>query len=353
MLYKFCLDRLAERATSIFTSTVRRTGRDLCAITLSSVLGAMAVAVPAHADPYPSRPVKIVVPFSAGTTSDVGARRLAQGMERILKQPFVVENVGGSGGINGTQRVANAEADGYTLLVGTIGTHGINLGVYRSLPYDPLRSFEPISRFISYPNILVVNPSLEARTLSDLIRLARERSAAGKPLNYASGGAGTSSHIGGEQLKQVVGAELVHVPYRGVAAAVPDLLSGRVDMLLGSPSVVSEFVKAGSLRALANSGSSRSSLLPEVATVSELGFPQLELSGWNGLFAPAGTNPEITDRLRATLHTVLGQSDVQAAFAQEGTDIVQDANEAEFTQFIESEIGKWVSVAKTAGITAQ
>jgi tripartite-type tricarboxylate transporter receptor subunit TctC len=353
MLFKFRVNRGPARRASILTSIARRTGHELRTLTLVSAIGAMVVAVPAHADPYPNRPVKIVVPFSAGTTSDVGARRLAQGMEKILKQPFVVENVGGSGGINGTQRVANAEPDGYTLLVGTIGTHGINLGVYRSLPYDPLRSFEPISRFISYPNILVVNPSLEARTLSDLIRLARERSAAGRPLNYASGGAGTSSHIGGEQLKQVVGAELVHVPYRGVAAAVPDLLSGRIDMLLGSPSVVSEFVKAGSLRALANSGSSRSALLPEVATVSELGFPQLELSGWNGLFAPAGTNPEFTERLRATVHTVLNQPDVQAAFAHEGTDIVHDTNAAEFTQFIESEIGKWVSVTKTAGITAQ
>lgn len=323
------------------------------------VLGAAVAAIaaarpgPARASAYPVRPIKLIVPFGGGTSSDIGARRLGQGMERILKQSFVVENVGGSGGIVGAQRVAAAEPDGYTLLVGTIGTHGINLGVYKSLPYDPLRSFAPISRFISYPNILVTNPAIEARTLPELIGAIRSRAAAGRPLSYASGGPGTSSHIGGEQLKQAAGAELVHVPYRGVATAIPDLLAGRVDMLLGSPSIILEHVKAGSMRAVFSSGPSRTALMSEVPSVVELGYPQLEMAGWLGLFAPAGTPPTVTDRLREAAHAVLADPEVKAVFAQEGTDLLQDASAADFRRFIESEGSKWVAVTKAAGIVPQ
>lgn len=320
---------------------------------LAALAALWLLAGPAAAQTYPSRPIKLIVPFSAGTSSDIGARRLGQGLEKILGQPVIVENVTGAGGITGIQRVATAEPDGYTLGIGTVGTHAINMGVYKTLPYHPIRSFEPITRFITFPNVLVVNPSIEARSLAELVALARKRSAAGKPLSYASGGSGTTAHLGGEQFKQAAGVELVHVPYRGAAAGIPDLLGGRVDIMFGNISVVFEQVNSGGLRPIANTGTSRSALMPDTPSVAEAGMQQLELSNWLGLFAPTGTPRPVTDSLRAAVHTVVADPAVKAAFAQEGTDIVHDASAEDFTRFIESEITKWVGVAKAADIAPQ
>lgn len=336
---------------------MRVTGPAFLLAVLAAALATLAAigipTVAAQAQAYPARPIKLIVPFSAGTSSDIGARRLGQGLEKALGAPVIVENVVGAGGINGMQRVASAAPDGYTLGIGTVGTHAINLGVYKALPYHPLRSFEPITRFITFPNVLVVHPSLDVRDMPGLVALARQRSREGRPLSYASGGSGTTAHLGGEQFRQAVSADVVHVPYRGAAAAIPDLLGGRIDMMFGNISVVFEQVRAESLRPLANTGAARSELMPTVPSVGEIGMPQLELSNWLGLFAPAGTPREITDRLRDAVRATLADPALKAAFAQEGTDLVQDASAADFTRFIEAEMEKWTGVTRTAGIAPQ
>ncbi|TDR92881.1 Bug family tripartite tricarboxylate transporter substrate binding protein [Enterovirga rhinocerotis] len=323
------------------------------AVLLAALAAIWLPADAAHGQAFPTRPIKLVVPFSPGTSSDIGARRLGQGLETVLGVPVIVENVVGAGGINGMQRVASAPADGYTLGIGTVGTHAINLGVYKALPYHPIRSFEPVTRFITFPNVVVVHPALDVRDMAGLVALARRRGAEGRPLSYASGGSGTTAHLGGEQLKQAAGVDLVHVPYRGAAAAMPDLLSGRVDMMFGNISVVFEQVRAGSLRALANTGTARSDLMPQIPAVGEVGMKQLELSNWLGVFAPAGTPAEITGRLRSAVHRTLAVPALKAAFAQEGTDLVEDDSAAAFTRFIEAEMDKWTGVTRAAGIAPQ
>ena len=302
------------------------------------------------ADEFPVRPIKLIVPYSAGSSADISARRVGEAMSRTLGKPIIVENVGGAGGVVGTMKFLQQPADGYTLLAGAIATHAINVGLYKTLPYDPVKDFAPISRISSFPNILVVHPSVNARTLPELVSLLKKRTADQPPLSFGSGGKATTAHLGGEQLKLVTGADLIHVPYASVAVAVPDVLAGRVSMLFGNMPVVQSFIEKGSLIAIANTGTARSALLPKVPTVKEQGFEAMELSAWIGLFAPAGTPAPIVKQLHAAVRAAVATPEVRESFRTLGATPESDASPEDFGLFINEEIKRWVGVTKAAGI---
>ena len=301
-------------------------------------------------DVFPARPIKLIVPYSPGSSSDISARRVGEAMSRTLGKPIIVENVPGAGGVVGTMRFLQQPADGYTLLAGAIATHAINVGIYKTLPYDPVKDFAPISRISSFPNILVVHPSVNVKTLPELVSLLKKRTVDQAPLSFGSGGKATTAHLGGEQLKLVTGAELIHVPYASVAVAVPDLLAGRVSMLFGNMPVVQPFIEKGSLIAIANTGATRSPLLPNVPTVKEQGYEAMELSAWIGLFAPAGTPASVVKQLHAAAKSAVTTPEVRESFRTLGAMPESDASPEDFGIFIKEEIKKWVGVTKAAGI---
>lgn len=319
----------------------------LAAITLSASAPALAQ------NDFPDRPMKLIVPFSAGASSDVAARRVGEAMSRTLGQPIVIENVTGAGGLAGIRRFKQQAADGYTLLAGSISTHAINVGMHKTLPYDPLQDFEPISRISSFPNILVVHPSLGVKNLHELVTLLKKRPASEVPLSFASGGKGSTSHLGGEQLKQVAGIDLIHVPYSSVSVAMPDFLAGRTQIMFGNMTVVQPFIEKGSVVAIANTASERSPLLPNVPTVKEQGFESMELSAWIGLFAPAGTPPAVVKKLHAAARAAVNSPEVRESFKPLGTTPESDASPEDLRKFIAQEIKKWVGVARASGIAPE
>ena len=302
------------------------------------------------ADEFPTRPIKLIVPYSPGSSADISARRVGEAMSRTLGKPIVVENVAGAGGVVGTMRFLQQPADGYTLLAGAIATHAINVGIYKALPYDPVKDFAPISRISSFPNVLVVHPSVNARTLPELVSLLKKHTVDQAPLSFGSGGKATTAHLGGELLKLVTGADLIHVPYASVAVAAPDLLAGRVSMLFGNMPVVQPFIEKGSLIAIANTGATRSPLLPNVPTVKEQGYEAMELSAWIGLFAPAGTPPAVVKQLHAAAKAAVATPEVRESFRTLGATPESDASPEDFGKFINEEIKRWVGVIKASGI---
>lgn len=301
---------------------------------------------------YPTHPIKVIVPFTAGGSSDLSARRVSEGMSRILKQPLILENKPSAGGIVGVNDVALAPADGYTLLAGTISTHALNVGLYKNLSYDPVKDFTPITRIGSFPNVLVVNSALGVSTLADLIKLAKQRDKDGKPLSYASGGNGSTSHLGGVLLGQVAGVELLHIPYKGAAGAMPDLLSGRVDMLFANIQLIQQHLTQGTLKALAVTTSTRSTLLPNVPTVAELGFKEAEMSVWIALFAPKGIPDSVARTLNAAALQAMKSPAVVEGFAKEGVIAEYDESPEAFRTVLIGEVEKWSKVVKASGATA-
>jgi hypothetical protein len=305
------------------------------------------------ADNFPNRPITIIIPFTAGGSSDLTARRVGDAMGKILKQPIIVQNLASAGGIFGVNSVVKAPKDGYTLLAGTISTHAINAGLYKNLPYDPLKDFVPITRIGSFPNILVVQSSLKINTLPQLIELARQRQAQGKPLNYASGGVGSTSHLGGELLRQVAGVEMIHVPYKGAAGAMGDLLGGRIDLIFGNSQLVLPHIKTGQLVPLAVTTSARSDLLPNVPTVTEIGFAEAEMSVWIGLFAPAGIPEVVANKLSAAALQALTSPEVLSGFTAEGVFIEKDESPAQFLTELSRQVALWKKVIDKAGIAIE
>lgn len=306
------------------------------------VLGA-AVAQAA----YPEKPIRIVVPFPVGTGADIAARRLAEALSQELKQPIVVDNRSGAGGALGSSLVAKAVPDGYTLLAGTLNTHAMNLALYPDLPYHPVRDFEPITRITAFPNALVVPVSLKVNTLAELIVLAKSREAT--PLNYGSGGSGTSAHLSAVLLAQTAGIKLQHIPYKGTSQVMVDLLAGRVDMIFGNIPVVLPHVKDGQLKALVVTAEQRSAQMPEVPTVVELGIKNAEISVWIGLFAPKNTPADIISLLNAASRKILATPAMQAAYLQEGGQVQTDASSAAFAAILQKDIERWTRVVKESG----
>ena len=271
------------------------------ALALSLALALTATAAPA--DTYPSRVVKMIVPFPAGGTTDIFARHIGDRLAKAFGHNFVIDNRGGAGGNIGSDAVAKADPDGYTLLVGTVGTHAINSSLYARMTFDPVRDFAPVAFLAGVPNILVVNPkNVKATTVQDFIAEAK---ASPKKLSFASSGNGTSIHLSGEMFKQMTGVELVHVPYRGSAPAVNDLIAGQVDLMFDNLPSSIEQVRGGNLRAIAVTSLKRSVALPDVPTIAESGLPGYEVTVWAGLITPVGVSKAVIARLKDAVNQAM------------------------------------------------
>jgi len=298
----------------------------------------------AVAETYPSRPVKIVVPFSAGGPADVYARFLAERLQGAMGQPFVVENRPGGGSVIGTDIVAKSAPDGYTLLLMS-NTHTINESLMPSKPFVLMRDFTAVAPINYSDLVLVVNPAVPAKTLAELIALAKAQP--GK-LNYASSGPGTPYHMAGELFKAMAGLDIVHVPYKESSGARTGVLGGQVEMMFDAVTVMNEHVKAGKVRALATSGKARSTVMPDVPTLSEAGVPDYDAVIWLGLIAPKATPPDIVTRLNAEITKIVSRPDVQAEWAKQGA-VAMTMTPAAFERYLADDIVKWERIVKLSG----
>lgn len=298
---------------------------------------------------FPAKPLRIIVPFTPGGSSDVLARAIGVELSRSLQQPVVIENVPGAGGSLGAEKAARAPADGHTLLMGHVGTLAVNPALYPKLPYDPVRSFAPVAWVARVPNLLVVHPSVPAQDLKELVAYAKANPGR---LNYGSGGNGSAAHTTMEYLKLRTGSSFLHIPYRGTAPSVNDLLAGQVQVLFTGVPALLPHVKAGRIRPLAVSSPKRLALLPEVPTVAESGVAGtkgFEADQWYGLVAPAGTPAEVVALLNRHVNQALGADEVRARLAAEGAEATPARPEA-FGQLIAREIPRWGQVVKAARI---
>jgi tripartite-type tricarboxylate transporter receptor subunit TctC len=319
---------------------------------LASLLGAACAPAALAQSGWPSKPVRMVVPFAAAGTTDILARALAPELQRAFGQPFVVDNKPGAGGNTGSAEVAKAAPDGYTLLMGTVGTHAINPSLYEKMPYDAKRDFVPITLMAGVPNVLVVNPAMAQRyginSVADLTRVARANPGR---LNVASSGNGTSIHLSAELYKSLTGTFMVHFPYRGSGPALIDLMAGNVDLMFDNLPSSMPHIRSGRLKALAVTSAARSSALPDVPTVAEAGGPALkdfEASSWFGLLAPAGTPAEIVSRLQQETAKALATPAMRERLQAQGA-IPSGNTPAEFARLIDEETKKWARVVKASG----
>lgn len=308
---------------------------------------ALAAAAPlAHAQSsYPSKPITIIVPFPAGGTTDILARILAQYMNKEFGQSVIVDNRAGAGGNIGAQAAARAAADGYTLFMGTVGTHAINSSLYKKLPYDPIKDFAPLTRVAMVPNLLVAHPSQPFKTVKEMIDYAKANP--GK-INYGSSGNGSSIHLSGELFKSLAKVDMTHVPYKGSAPAVSDLLGGQIAIMFDNMPSALPHVKGGKLRAIAVTSARRSPELPDVPTVAEAGVPGYEATSWFGMFAPAGTPPDVLAKLNSVIVKALNDAEVRKKISEQGAD-PHPEKPAEFAAFIQKETAKWGKVVRDSG----
>jgi tripartite-type tricarboxylate transporter receptor subunit TctC len=303
-----------------------------------------AFAMAAFAQPYPSHPVKIIVPFAAGGPADIYARVIAEKLQAALGQSFVVEDKPGGGAILGTEAVVQSAPDGYTLLMMS-NTHTVNESLIPDKGYQLLRDLVPVAPVNYSDLVLVVHPSVKANTLQEFIALAKANP--GK-LNYASSGPGTPYHMAGELFKSMAGVDIVHIPYKGSSGARTDILGGQVQMMFDAITTMAPNVRAGKLKALATSGKVRSTVLPEVPTLNEAGVPGYDAVIWLGIMAPAGTPRPIVDRLNAEIRKAVGDPKVKAAWAEQGA-VPMTMTPEEFTRFLHEDIDKWARVVKISG----
>lgn len=312
-------------------------------VALLAFAGAVIASAPAAiADDYPSRPVKIIVPFGAGGPTDVYTRAIAEELRKSLRQPFIMENRPGAGTTIGTDVVAKSQPDGYTLLM-VSGTQTVNETLYVHKPYQLMRELVPVAPLIDTDLVLVVHPSIPAKTLSELLALARAKPGT---LNYGSSGPGSNYHMAGELLKNLTGVDIVHVPYKGSTGARNDILSGQIQILFDSVPTMAPQIKAGMVRALGTSGKTRSSILPDVPTMAEAGVPGFNATLWVGFMAPVGTPKPIVDKLHDEITKILRRPDIKQAWEKTGaTPIVM--TQPEFKSFMEAQVAKWAEVIKT------
>ncbi|MDM0089598.1 MULTISPECIES: tripartite tricarboxylate transporter substrate binding protein [unclassified Variovorax] len=316
----------------------------LATVAAAGALSLAPLAAQAQAA-FPSKPITIIVPFSAGGTTDILARVVGLHMGTDLGQPVVVDNRAGAGGNIGGQAAARAPADGYTLFMGTVGTHAINQSLYKKMPFDPIKDFAPLSRVAMVPNLLVVNPGQPYKSVKELIAYGKANP--GK-INFGSSGNGSSIHLSGELFKQMTGVDMQHVPYRGSAPAVSDLLGGQISVMFDNMPSAIQHVKGGKLRALAVTTAKRSPALPDVPTIAEAGVPGYEATSWFGLLAPAGTPAPIVAKLNAAILKALADPEVKKKLAEQGAESHGEKPE-EFAAFIKSETAKWGKVVKESG----
>ena len=303
----------------------------------------------ARADDYPNKPIRLVVPAAAGGPTDVTARMLAERMSASLGQPVIVEPRGGAGGNVGAEAVAKAAPDGYTVLMATIGTHAINQTLYKKLPFDPIKDFTPVSQVVQYPLLLVVNPNVPAKSVKELIDYAKANP--GK-LNRASGGNGTSMHLSGELFVHQAGVDMPHVPYKGSAPALTDLVAGHVQVMFDSMITALPLVNAGQLRALAVTGAQRSPVVPNLPTIAEAGVPGYGANGWIGVVAPANTPPAIVDKLHASIVKALADPGLREKLTAQAAEPV-GSSPAEFATFIRTETDKWAEAVRGANLSIE
>ena len=302
----------------------------------------------ALAQSYPAKPVKVIIPYPPGSTPDIVGRTASGKLQEALGQPFVVENRTGAGGNIGAEAVAKAAPDGYTLLIGINGPAAINKFLYKNLSYDSDKDLLPISLLATSPQMLVVTPSVEAADFKSFIAYLKKNPGR---LSYGSVGSGSASHLTMELLKNDARVFVVHIPYRGFPPAVTDMLSGNIQTMFAVIPAVFPQVRAGKLRALAVTGRQRSAMAPEVPSVAELGYPQLESLAWIGLLAPAGTPAEIVSRLHAETAKGMRSADARELLGKQGFDVVA-SSPAEFASWIRAEQSKWSKVIKASGATA-
>jgi tripartite-type tricarboxylate transporter receptor subunit TctC len=314
-------------------------------LTSAAILATATLAVPASAQTWPSKPITYIVPFPAGGTTDTLARLIGQKLSVALGQPIVVDNKPGAGGNIGSDFVAKAKPDGYTILGGTISSHAINVSLYPKLPYDPVKSFAPIVLIGTNANVLIVNPSSSAKTVKDLID---EGKAKPGTLTFASAGNGTSQHLAGELFKMLTGIKMDHIPYRGSSPAITDVMGGQVTMMFDTTVVAAPHIKAGKVRGLGVTSGKRVKGF-DFPTIAEAGVPGYEIVSWQGMFAPAGTPAEIIKRLNEETVKILGMPDIRERLEALGVEPSGNTPE-EFAAFQKAEIEKWSKVVKEAAV---
>jgi tripartite-type tricarboxylate transporter receptor subunit TctC len=301
----------------------------------------------ATAQDFPARPIRMVVPYPAGGSNDIIARIVAQKLSESIGQNVIVENRGGAGGNIGAEGVANSEPDGYTLLLTAPPPLTINAALYKSLKFDPAKAFAPVALIASVPIVLAVHPSLGVKNVSELIALAKAKPGS---INFGSSGNGTTNHLAGELLKSMTGINIVHVPYKGAAPAMNDLISGQIPMMFDNIPAVLPQVQGKTINAIAVAGAKRATALPDVPTVAESGVPGFEASAWFGLVAPAKTPPRVLELLQGKVEAVLRLPDVQKRFADLGAEPGTIAGAA-FGKFLDEETTKWGGIVRASGAT--
>ncbi len=297
---------------------------------------------------YPAKAIRYVVPFPAGGPLDIVARAIGQELNKSWGQPVVIDNRPGAGGNIGADLVAKAPADGYTILMGAVSTHAINVTLYNTLPYDPIRDFAPVTLITSVPNVLVVHPSVPANNVKELIALAKSRPG---QLNFASGSTGSAGHLAGELFNSMAGVRMTHIPYKGAAPAVVDLMAGHVSLMFDNMSSALPNIKATRVRALAVTTLKRSPLLPQLPTISDAGLRGFDIATWFGIFAPAGTPPDIVARLNGEIVRILHTPEMKERLALLGAEPIGNKPD-EFAAFVKAEIPKYVKVIQASGARA-
>ena len=316
-------------------------------ITLKYLFAAAAGIVNlAQAQPFPVKPVRIIAPFGPGSTIDIMGRTIAPKLSEALGQPVIVENRSGAGGAIGLESVAKSGKDGYTLVIGALGPVAVNPSLYARKPFDPVKDFAPITTLATGPMIVVVHPNVPARNIRELVAVAKARP--GK-LNYGSPGIGTTNHMAGELLNLAAGITLVHVPYKGNAEALTDLMGGQLDIVFtGLPPALAQ-IQAGRLRAVATTGTKRLAALPQLQTISEGGLAEASVSTWYGVLAPAGTPREIIDRLNMEIIKTMKNPEIAERFSSQGAEPITNTPD-EFARTIRDDVTKWAKVIKATGL---
>jgi tripartite-type tricarboxylate transporter receptor subunit TctC len=298
----------------------------------------------AQAQSFPSKPIRLIVPFPVGGIADIYSRLVGARMTEAWGQPVLVENRTGAGGNIGADLVAKAAPDGYTIGIGSIGTHAVNVTLFSKMPYDAVKDFAPIALLVDADGLLAVHPSLPVQSVADLIALARAKPGG---LTYASAGAGTASHLAGELFKSMAKVDMVHVPYKGNVPALTDLLAGQTSLIFATMPTVLPHTKAGKLKAVATIGTARAAATPDLATVGEA-LPGFAVSNWVGFFAPAGTPPDIVAKLNAETRSFMQSREIAARLVGEGARFIP-MTPAEFGRFVQAEIAKWAPVVRASG----
>jgi tripartite-type tricarboxylate transporter receptor subunit TctC len=315
-----------------------------CFVRFAVAAIAVMVSLQAHAQPYPARAVRVIVPFAAGGPADIYARFVGQKLQEVLGQPFVVEDRPGGGSVIGTDAVAKSPADGYTLLMMS-NTHTTNESLIPKKPFELMRDFAPVAPVNYSDLVLVVHPRVPASSLAELLALAKAKP---RGMNYASSGPGTPYHMAGELFKAMAAVDIVHVPYKGSAGARTDVLGGQVEMMFDAITTMAPNVRAGKLKALGTTGKTRSPVLPEVPTVAEAGVPGYEATIWLGIMAPTGTPAAIVSRLNAEITKFVNSADVREAWAKQGA-VPMSMTPDEFGAYLRQDIEKWARVVKVSG----